>query len=90
MASNPPDRACTDDDSPYHVNTKETPIGIRFNGVEQKDVVEYCISEGWIQCQKRNWKGQPIGTAGKWTRGPVLHGTVEAYYKKPRDWSAEI
>lgn len=85
MSSNPPDRACTDDDSLFHVNTRLRPIGVRFNGVEQKDVIEYCISEGWIQCQKRNWKGQAIGTAGRWTRGPRLSGKVEAYYKEVKE-----
>ena len=51
-------------------------IGISFNGKERADVVEYCISEGWIRVpagKSKDRKGQPLAIK--------LKGMVQAFYK---------
>ncbi len=53
-------------------------IGIRFKGVQRRDVEEYCISEGWIKVQlgsKTDRKGQPLTI--------TLKGPVEAWFEAP-------
>jgi hypothetical protein len=51
-------------------------VGIRFNGVEKRNVEEYCVSEGWI----RTAVGKTVDRRG----APLtikLSGKVEAYYR---------
>ena len=53
-------------------------IGVRFRGVERRDVEEYCISENWIRA--------PAGKARDRRGGPLLikmTGTVEPYFLTP-------
>ena len=72
-----PDRLSIDPRSPHHVAAIfEHEIGIRFNGKEQGDVAEYCLSEGWIKLPSRqalDRRGQPLLMK--------LKGRVEVYYK---------
>ena len=72
-----PDRLSVDPRSPHHVAAlMEHDIGIRFNGVERRDVEEYCISEGWIRVpagRTLDRRGQPLLIK--------LKGTVEAFYR---------
>jgi hypothetical protein len=51
-------------------------VGIRFNGVEKTNVVEYCVSEGWICVpagRSLDRFGQPMQVK--------LKGVVEPYYE---------
>jgi Protein of unknown function (DUF3297) len=72
-----PDRLSIDPRSPHHVAAVfEHDIGIRINGKERQDVVEYCVAEGWIKVpvgKKVDRKGQPLLIK--------ITGKVEAFYK---------
>ncbi|MBV5299844.1 MAG: DUF3297 family protein [Rhodoferax sp.] len=72
-----PDHLSIDARSPHHVAAIfEHDVGIRFNDKERGDVLEYCISEGWIKVQAgkaRDRKGQPLLLK--------LKGRVEAFYR---------
>ena len=72
-----PDHLSTDERSPHHVAAIfEYEIGIRFNDKERSDVVEYCISEGWINVpvgNKVDRKGNPLTIK--------LKGKVESFYR---------
>ena len=72
-----PDHLSIDPRSPHFVRAVfEHDIGIRFNGVERKDVEEYCVSEGWVKVpagKTVDRKGHPLLIK--------LKGPVEAYYK---------
>ena len=75
----PPDRLSTNAASPYFDQPKlERGIGIRFKGVERRDVEEYCISEGWIRValgKKVDRHGRPLTIK--------LSGPVEPYFETP-------
>jgi hypothetical protein len=72
-----PDRLSIDASSPHHVAAVfEHDVGIRFNGKDRLDVVEYCISEGWVKV--------PAGKTLDRKGNPLLikiKGTVQAFYK---------
>lgn len=45
-----PDRLDINPKSRFHnAGVLARGVGIRFKGVERKDVEEYCVSEGWIR-----------------------------------------
>ena len=53
-------------------------VGIKFNGEEKTNVIEYSISEGWIRVaagRSRDRFGQPMTIR--------LKGRVEPYFEKP-------
>jgi Protein of unknown function (DUF3297) len=72
-----PDHLSIDVLSPHHVAAVfEHDIGIRLNDKERVDVVEYCISEGWVKVpagKTLDRKGNPLLIK--------LKGKVEAFYK---------
>jgi len=72
-----PDRLCIDARSPHHVAAVfEHDVGICFNGKDRLDVVEYCVSEGWVRVpagKTLDRKGNPLVIK--------LKGTVEAFYR---------
>jgi hypothetical protein len=72
-----PVRLSQDSKSPYYnKDLLEKGIGIRFNGAEKINVVEYCVSEGWIKVAV----GHTVDRAGN----PMtikLKGKVEPYLK---------
>jgi hypothetical protein len=72
-----PDRLSIDDKSPYFVAAVfEHDVGIRFNDKERLDVVEYCISEGWVRVpagKTLDRKGNPLLIK--------LRGKVESFYR---------
>jgi hypothetical protein len=72
-----PDRLSIDPSSKFHqAEVFAHDIGIRFNGVERKDVEEYFISERWIKVaagKTRDRKGRPLLL--------TLKGAVEVYYR---------
>jgi hypothetical protein len=71
-----PDHLSIDPRSPfYSAAVFEHDVGIRFNGKERADVVEYCVSEGWVKVpagKTLDRKGNPLLIK--------LKGTVEAFY----------
>ena len=81
MSDTPPDRLSVNQNSPYfRRELLERGIGIRFKGVERRDVEEYCISEGWIRValgNKVDRKGQPLTIK--------LSGPVEAWFERPAE-----
>lgn len=85
MTTAAPDRLSVDPRSPhYDRELLERGVGIRFNGVERRDVEEYCLSEGWIRV--------PVGRARDRRGNPMtmkLRGQVEAWLKSPPEASAD-
>ena len=79
MSDTPPDRLSVNQSSPHFDEpTLMRGIGIRFKGVQRRDVEEYCVSEGWIKVQigkKTDRKGQPLTI--------TLKGPVEAWFEAP-------
>ena len=79
MTDTPPDRLSINPDSPYFDQSLlERGVGIRFKGVERKDVEEYSISEEWIRValgKKVDRKGRPLTLK--------LVGPVEAWFERP-------
>lgn len=72
-----PDHLSIDARSPHHLAAVfEHDVGIRFNGKDRLDVVEYCISEGWVKVpagKTLDRKGNPLVIK--------LKGAVEAFYR---------
>ena len=72
-----PDRLSIDPRSPHHIAAVfEHDVGIRLNDKERLEVVEYCISEGWVKI--------PAGKALDRKGNPLLiklKGKVEAFYQ---------
>jgi hypothetical protein len=79
MADPLPDRLSMDEASPfYDPALLERGIGIRFKGQDKTNVVEYCVSEGWIRVvvgNTRDRKGNPLTIK--------LQGPVEPYLRGP-------
>ena len=71
-----PDHLSLDPRSPhFNGDVLERGVGIRFNGVEKTNVVEYSVSEGWICVpagRSLDRYGQPMTVK--------LKGKVEPYY----------
>ena len=76
-ASTPPDRLSLDPRSPHFDEPLlSRGVGIRFNGQEKTNVLEYCVSEGWIRIaagKSRDRYGQPMTIR--------LNGKVEPYFE---------
>ena len=77
----PPDRLSLDPRSPHYDEALlSRGVGIKFNGNEKTNVIEYCISEGWIRVaagKSRDRYGQPMTIK--------LQGKVEPYYERPAE-----
>ena len=75
----PPDRLSLDPRSDYFDEALlSRGVGIKFNGQEKPNVVEYSVSEGWIRVaagRSRDRYGQPMTIK--------LQGQVEPYYERP-------
>jgi hypothetical protein len=76
----PPDRLSVEPESPHHnADLLARGVNIRFQGKERTDVVEYCVSEGWVRV--------PVGTSRDRFGRPMtikLKGPVEPYFpEKP-------
>lgn len=74
----PPDRLSLDPRSDHYDEAcLNRGVGIKFNGQERTNVIEYSISEGWIRVaagRSRDRYGQPMTIK--------LKGTVEPYFEK--------
>lgn len=81
MTDTPPDRLSTNPRSPHFDEPMlRRGIGIRFKGIERRDVEEYSLSEGWIRVQvgkKMDRHGQPLTIK--------LNGPVEAWFETPAE-----
>jgi hypothetical protein len=81
MSDTPPDHLSVNPRSPYFDEAAlRRGIGIRFKGVERRDVEEYSIPEKWIRVQlgkKVDRNGQPLTIK--------LSGEVEAWFEHPAD-----
>jgi hypothetical protein len=75
----PPDRLSLDPRSEFFDEALlSRGVGIKFNGQEKTNVIEYSISEGWIRVaagRSRDRYGQPMTIK--------LSGTVEPYFENP-------
>jgi hypothetical protein len=84
MSDTPPDHLSNNPRSPhFNEDALRRGIGIRFKGVERRDVEEYSISEGWIRVQlqkKVDRFGQPLTIK--------LTGPVEAWFEHPAEGEA--
>jgi hypothetical protein len=85
----PPDRLSLDPRSEFFDEALlSRGVGIKFNGQEKTNVIEYSISEGWIRVaagRSRDRYGQPMTIK--------LNGTVEPYFEnsaetEPQDGEA--
>ena len=79
MTDVPPDRLSVDPASPFHDEAAlARGVGVRFRGVERRDVGEYCVGEGWIRAaagKALDRRGQPLIIK--------MTGTVEPYFLNP-------
>jgi len=77
MSDRPPDRLSTISNSPhYDEAVLARDVGVRFNGSDKTNVVEYCVSEGWIRVdagRAKDRNGNPMTIK--------LKGEVEPYYR---------
>ena len=75
----PPDRLSLDPRSEYFDEALlSRGVGIKFNGQEKTNVIEYSISEEWIRVaagRSRDRFGQPMTLK--------LQGKVEPYFERP-------
>jgi hypothetical protein len=81
----PPDRLSLDPRSEFYDETLlSRGVGIRFNGQEKTNVIEYSVSEGWIRIaagRSRDRFGQPMTIK--------LKGQVEPYFEAPAQSEGE-
>jgi hypothetical protein len=85
QTDSPPERLSLDPRSEHY---DEVPlsrgVGIKFNGNEKTNVIEYSVSEGWIRVaagRSRDRFGQPMTIK--------LQGKVEPYFENPPEGEAE-
>jgi hypothetical protein len=76
-AAAPPDRLSLDPRSEFYDETLlSRGVGIKFNGQEKTNVIEYSVSESWIRVaagRSRDRYGQPMTIR--------LSGKVEPYFQ---------
>jgi hypothetical protein len=79
ITDTPPDRLSLDPRSEFFDEALlNRGVGIKFNGQEKTNVIEYSVSEGWIRVaagRSRDRFGQPMTLR--------LNGKVEPYYEHP-------
>ena len=85
QSDTPPDRLSLDPRSHYYDEALlSRGVGIKFNGQEKTNVIEYSISEGWIRVaagRSRDRYGQPMTIK--------LQGKVEPYYERSPEGDAQ-
>jgi Protein of unknown function (DUF3297) len=85
MTDVPPDHLSVDPSSPFYDEaTLARGIGVRFRGVERRDVEEYSVSEGWIRAaagKALDRRGQPLVIK--------MTGPVEPYFLTPAAEAAD-
>ena len=77
MSDTLPDRLSVDPKSPYYNEALlARGVGILLNGVEKRNVDEYCISEGWVRVilgKSVDRRGNPLTQK--------LQGKVEPFFR---------
>jgi hypothetical protein len=77
MTDTLPDRLSLDPRSPfYNADILQNGIGVKINGNEKTNVIEYCVSEGWIRVaagRSLDRFGQPMTL--------TLKGAIEVWVK---------
>ncbi len=77
MSDTPPDRLSVNPKSPhYDAEVLARGVGVRFKGVENTNVEDYCVSEGWVRLSVGSTvdrKGDPMTIK--------LQGPVEPYFQ---------
>lgn len=72
-----PDRLSIEPSSPfYNADLLELDVGVRFKGQDKTNVIEYCVSEGWIRVAAGTAKdrfGNQLAIK--------VHGPVEPYIR---------
>jgi len=85
VPDSPPDRLSLDPRSDFFDEALlERGVGIKFNGQEKTNVIEYSVSEGWIRIaagRSRDRYGQPMTIK--------LQGQVEPYFQTPAQAEGE-
>lgn len=67
-----PDRLSVEETSPYYNEAVlALDVGIRFKGQEKTNVIEYCVSEGWIRVAAGNAKDRFGNQLAIKVHGPV-------------------
>ena len=67
-----PDRLSVEETSPYYNDAVlALDVGIRFKGQEKTNVIEYCVSEGWIRVAAGNAKDRFGNQLAIKVHGPV-------------------
>lgn len=84
-----PDRLSVEPSSPYFNAASLKRIGVKFNGVVQNRLVEYCVSEGWVRrhvSSKGTRKGKPKLPVSANGRVPAFKsfGVVEVFVQTDR------
>lgn len=73
----PPNHLSIDPSSPfYSEEVLRRDVGIRFNGAEKTNVLEYDVAEGWVRVEvptAKDRRGNPMVVK--------LSGTVEPYFR---------
>lgn len=73
----PPNHLSIDPGSPfYSEEALLRDVGIRFNGVEKTNVLEYDVTEGWVRVEvptAKDRRGNPMVVK--------LSGVVESYFR---------
>ena len=76
IADVPPNALSIDPNSPlYDAEVLSRDVGIRFNGSEKTNVLEYNVAEGWVRVAvptAKDRRGNPMMVK--------LNGTVEPYF----------
>ena len=79
MTDVPPDRLSVDPSSPFYDEAVlARGVGVRFRGVERRDVEEYCVSEKWVRAaagKALDRRGQPLVIK--------MTGAVEPFFLAP-------
>ncbi len=79
VSETPPDRLSLDPRSDHYDETLlSRGVGIKFNGQEKTNVIEYSVLEGWVRIaagKSRDRFGQPMTIK--------LKGSVEPYFEGP-------
>lgn len=80
IADVPPNQLSIDPRSPlYDEEVLSRDVGIRFNGTEKTNVVEYNVAEGWVRVEvptAKDRRGNPMVVK--------LSGTVEPYFRRAK------
>lgn len=72
-----PDRLSVEASSPYYNEAVlSLDVGVRFKGQDKTNVIEYCVSEGWIRVAAGNAKDR-FGNQ----LAMKVHGAVEPYIR---------